>query len=272
MEASIVKADKITSCYLGPAISPEQFIPEHFFLYLIKGKIEGFDGYRKSTLEPGQYCIARRNHLARYSKQKDGGNFEKVVVIFDQPFLKTYQEKQQIEAARTEDNRAFIALSKNEKVPDFLQSLMPYYHGEGRLEEVVSNLKREELLTILLQTNPGLQNVLFDFGQPDKIDLEAFMNRNYKFNVKLERFAYLTGRSLSAFKRDFYAIFNTTPGQWLLQRRLQEARFLLQQKNVKVSDIYFDLGFENLSHFSFAFKKHFESSPTEIASAPPLVR
>jgi hypothetical protein len=29
------------------------------------------------------------------------------------------------------------------------------------------------------------------------------MIKNYKFNVNLERFAYLTGRSLSAFKRDF---------------------------------------------------------------------
>jgi AraC-like DNA-binding protein len=43
------------------------------------------------------------------------------------------------------------------------------------------------------------------------------MNNNYKFNVSIERFALLTGRSLSAFKRDFEKIFNDTPSHWLVQ-------------------------------------------------------
>lgn len=80
----------------------------------------------------------------------------------------------------------------------------------------------------------------------------------------MERFAYLTGRSLSAFKRDFAAIFSDTPGRWLVQRRLQEAHFLIEKKGQKPSDIYLDLGFEDLSHFSFAFKKRFGKSPSDI--------
>jgi len=59
----------------------------------------------------------------------------------------------------------------------------------------------------------------------------------------------MTGRSLSAFKRDFKAIFNETPGRWLIQKRLQEAYFLIDKKNKKASEIYLDLGFEDLSHF-----------------------
>jgi len=91
------------------------------------------------------------------------------------------------------------------------------------------------------------------------------MNRNYKFNVSVERFAYLTGRSLSGFKRDFKSIFNQTPNKWLVQKRLQEAHFLIQKKNEKPSEIYLELGFEALSHFSFAFKKLFGLTPTELA-------
>jgi len=90
------------------------------------------------------------------------------------------------------------------------------------------------------------------------------MNRNFKFNVSIERFAYLTGRSLSAFKRDFKATFNETPNHWLVQKRLQEAYFLIEKKNKKPSEIYVDLGFEDLSHFSFAFKKVFGLTPTEL--------
>lgn len=53
------------------------------------------------------------------------------------------------------------------------------------------------------------------------------MNKNYTFNANTERFTYLTGRSLSAFKRDFKTIFNETPSRWLTKKRLQETFFLL---------------------------------------------
>jgi AraC-like DNA-binding protein len=93
------------------------------------------------------------------------------------------------------------------------------------------NVKCSELLLILLKANPELANILFDFSNPEKINLEAFMNRNFKFNLSIERFAYLTGRSLSAFKRDFEKIFNATPGHWLVQKRLEEAYYLIDKKN-----------------------------------------
>jgi AraC-like DNA-binding protein len=120
------------------------------------------------------------------------------------------------------------------------------------------------LLIILLQNQPELAGVFFDYGIPEKINLEEFMYRNYTFNVSLQKFAYLTGRSLSAFKRDFKTIFHETPNRWLVQRRLQEAHFLIDKKNKKPSEIYLDLGFEDLSHFSYAFKKQFGLAPTEL--------
>ncbi|SEL02256.1 hypothetical protein SAMN05421740_103264 [Parapedobacter koreensis] len=51
----LTRADNIKSCYVGPAISPEQFIPEHFFLYLLKGKIAGFDGHKKYSMKAGEW-------------------------------------------------------------------------------------------------------------------------------------------------------------------------------------------------------------------------
>lgn len=91
------------------------------------------------------------------------------------------------------------------------------------------------------------------------------MNKNFKFNVSIQRLAYMTGRSLSAFKRDFKEIFNETPNRWLVQKRLQEAHFLIEKKNKKPTDIYMELGFEDLSHFSYVFKKQFGYAPTELS-------
>ncbi|MCK0190287.1 AraC family transcriptional regulator [Arenibacter sp. F20364] len=254
----------IKSCYIGPEISPEQFIPEHLFLFLAKGILSGYDGSNYVTMNPGDCCIVRKNHLVRYNKQKKIDEFEKVAVVFDEIFLKRFQEKYQPVRRGYKPKEVFIHLNNNEQITRFISSLMPYYDGKGKIKKEKQDSKREELLLILLEMQPELYGVFFDFGKPEKIDLEKFMNQNYKFNVGIERFAYLTGRSLSAFKRDFKQTFNDTPSRWLIQKRLQEAYFLIFKKNQKPSEIYIDLGFENLSHFSFAFKKQFGISPKNL--------
>ncbi|WP_316835446.1 AraC family transcriptional regulator [Pedobacter nutrimenti] len=255
------------SCYIGPEISPEQFISEHFFLFLVKGSITGYDGNKKYELKAGDSCIVKKNRLARYHKQTHDERMEKVVVIFDKAFLKSFQLKHQGTSSVTDNQNAFILLKRDDLINSFINSLTPYYGNNGKMDEVFSNIKREELLLILLQKDPELYNILFDFGIPEKIDLEEFMNRNYKFNVSIERFAYLTGRSLSAFKRDFKTIFQDTPSRWLVKRRLEEAYFLMEKKSKKPSDIYIDLGFEDLSHFSFAFKKKYGLAPSLLSKS-----
>lgn len=259
-----MKLTDIKSCYIGPEISPEQFVPEHFFLFIAKGKIHGYDGNTKQTLNAGEYCLVLKNRLARYNKERVNGEFEKVVVIFDEAFLRGFQERHKTRFSKFKSTRAFTRLNKSELIPKFIQSLMPYYHRGGKIEPAYADVKREELLIILLQQQPELAGIFFDYGIPQKVNLEAFMNRNFKFNVSIQRFAYLTGRSLSAFKRDFKATFDDTPNHWLMQKRLQEAHFLLDKKHKKPTEIYLDLGFEDLSHFSYAFKKSFGVAPTEL--------
>lgn len=84
------------------------------------------------------------------------------------------------------------------------------------------------------------------------------------FNVSVEAFAKLTGRSLSGFKRDFNKTFNKTPKQWLKEKRLEEAYYLIRHKQKKPSDIYLDLGFENLSHFYYSFKRKYGMTTSEV--------
>ena len=249
--------------YVGKEISPEQFIAEHTFAYVIKGIMNVYDGSKQISLYPGDAYLARKNRLARYNKEKVNNELEKVFVFFDEPFLRRFQERYQTTVVKFKSAETLIQIKKNELLPNYIQSLLPYYN-HGKIKDVFAEVKREELLLILLQQQPDLAGLFFDYGMPAKINLEEFMNRNFRFNVSMERFAFLTGRSLSAFKRDFKTIFNQTPHHWLVQRRLQEAYFLMERKNKKPAEIYLELGFEALPHFSFAFKKQFGLTPTEL--------
>ena len=250
--------------YIEPQISPEQFVPEHVFLYIIKGGIHCYDGNKSFTLKPGESYLFRKNRLLRYTKEKDT-QWEKVLLCLEEPFLKRFQEKHRLKTSKFDSPDSYVKLKPATLMPDYIHSLKPYY-DHGRIAAPFEDVKQEELLLILLQNQPELAEIFFDYGVPEKINLEEFMNRNYKFNVSIQRFAYLTGRSLSAFKRDFKAIFHETPSHWLVQKRLHEAYFLIEKKDKKPSDIYLDLGFEGLSHFSDAFKKHFGLSPTQLSA------
>lgn len=242
----------------------EQFIPDHVFLYVTRGAIAAYDGSKTYTLRQGDYCLVRKNRLARYNSEK-GSGFDRIFFCFEEDFLRGFQERHKVTATKYDREDTFVKINPTEKIPDFIQSLKPYTDAAGRLEAAFEDVKYEELLIILLQNQPALAGILFDYSRPEKINLEEFMNRNYKFNVSNERFAWLTGRSLSAFKRDFRATFGTSPGQWLTRRRLKEAYILIEKENKRASEIYLDLGFQDLSHFSLAFKKLFGVRPTEVA-------
>ena len=252
------------TCLIGPAIKPEQFIAEHLFFYLVNGSMSGYYGGKTYKLKSGEYGIVRKNRLGRIDSSQENHQAEKIIFVFDEPFLRGFQEKHKIVSTKFIADEPFLQLSDQELIPNFIRSLNPYYNDQGQIDQAFFDVKREELLLILLRLQPGLSGIFFDYGIPGKIDLEEFMERNYKFNVSIERFAYLTGRSLSAFKRDFKTIFNETPNRWLIQKRLKEAYFLIQDKHEKPSEIYQYLGFEALSHFSFAFKKRFGRTPTEL--------
>ncbi|UZR97189.1 helix-turn-helix domain-containing protein [Chondrinema litorale] len=236
-------------------ILKEQFIPDHVFIYIAKGGISFFDGNKTYILNAGDGCIARKNQLAKFILLESEDEFEPIIFCFEEAFLRTFQQKHKTQSSSFKTNDAFIEIRKTDLMDNFILSLKPYYKGIMELDEAFQDLKYEELLIILLKQDPDLAAVFFDFGIPEKINLEAFMNKNFKFNVSIKRFAFLTGRSLSSFKRDFKAIFNDSPSHWLVKRRLQEAYLLIEQKNEKPSDIYLDLGFESISHFSVAFKK-----------------
>ena len=90
------------------------------------------------------------------------------------------------------------------------------------------------------------------------------MQEHFRYNVSLPDLARLTGRSISSFKRDFNKIFGTTPYEWLKDRRLEEAYYLIDKKHLPPGDAAFLSGFVNYSHFSRSFKERYSISPSNL--------
>jgi AraC family transcriptional regulator, exoenzyme S synthesis regulatory protein ExsA len=218
------------------------------------------------SMRKGEMLLIGKNQLGQITKMPlPGEDYETIVISLQEDMLRKIALEEHIETTLKYTGPPNILIPGNDFLHGYFQSVIPYVRNQ---EEAVSAdmgmLKVKEGVKLLLHAMPGLTNFLFDFSEPYKIDLEEFMLGNFHFNIPVEKFAQLTGRSLAGFKRDFQKTFSMPPRQWLQERRLTEARHLIE-KNKKPSAIYLDLGFESLSHFSSSFKKKFGKTPSEWA-------
>lgn len=255
------------SCYFARNREGEQFASEHVFSYQISGTLIVNNGDKEYIFNEGDFRLIRRNQLLKFVKQPpQDGVFKSVSIYFDQAMLRSFSIEYGYKAVtgKNPKTETIIPLKGRPLYKSFMESLLPYIQGDELINDRLQVLKQREAIMMLLLSKPEIKDILFDFSEPGKIDLEAFMNKNFHFNVQLKRFAYLTGRSLATFKRDFEHIFHVSPSKWLQQRRLKEAHYLIREKGRTASDVYLEIGFEDLSHFSFAFKKMYGTSPSKL--------
>ncbi len=258
--------DKLVySCAFEKYRGDEEFIPEHFLGFQLSGETHAFYADGNTVITENQIVLVKKNQLIRTVKYPGkSGKYQFISITLDKGTLRQYALEHKIIVANGNGNKQKLFFEPDEFLTAYFFSLSPYINKTKEATPKLANLKIREAIELILQSNPDLKNVLFDFSEPYKIDLEEFMSQHYMFNVSVEVFAKLTGRSISGFKRDFAKVFDTTPKQWLRERRLDEAMYRIKQKKEKPSDFYLDLGFENLSHFYFKFKQKFGITTTEI--------
>lgn len=243
------------------------FLQHNTLVLQVSGQFTLETSGQKISMRKGEMLLIRKNQLAQLTKTPlPGEDYETIVISLQEDLLRKMALEEQIDAQQKYVGPPNILVPVNDFLKGYFQSIIPYVRNpEEKITDEMGILKVKEGVKLLLHAMPGLSKFLFDFSEPYKIDLEKFMLSNYHFNMPVEKFAQLTGRSLAGFKRDFKRTFDTSPRQWLQEKRLMEARHLIEQKHRKPSAIYLDLGFESLSHFSYSFKKKFGKAPSEWA-------
>ena len=145
----------------------------------------------------------------------------------------------------------------------FFASMRTYFAGKDMPSEPLLRLKLKELVISILTSgrNPALAAYFRRLADSDAPSVAEIMESNFRFNLSLEEYARLCHRSLSSFKREFQNTFQIPPGKWLLGKRLDYAAALFRGTQRNVTEVAFDSGFEDVSHFSRVFKERFAISP-----------
>lgn len=240
---------------------------DHTLIYIHSGELEITCGSRKTVLHPGDCAFMRRdNRMWLQKRVKDGCPYRSVVMKFSREYLREYfraLDSREIPSDAKRTREALVRFpSERLDVRSLFESLLPYFDAGATPDEDILRMKMAEGMLSILKTDANLYASLFDFVEPWKIDIADFMEKNYMNDLSMEEMAYYTGRSLATFKRDFKKISELTPQKWLIRRRLEAARELIRCGGRKVSEICFDVGFKNLSHFSKLYKETYGMAPT----------
>lgn len=261
--AKYITDDIKLSCYEDKLFKSDIMFDQHMLVWFISGETKIVQADATYFFKKGDIFLIPRNQLATIiNYPKDGQPHKTVVMHLSTARLRAFYAGLNVKPGALVSQKIHC-FSHHPLLESCLASLIPYFDMKD-LPENIASLKIREAISILRVTDKDIDNTLANFEEPGKIDLVDYMEKNFMFNMPIERFGYLTGRSLSTFKRDFKKAFGSTPQRWLTQKRLERAHYQIAEKNKKPLDVCYETGFENLSHFSFAFKKQFGYAPTAL--------
>ncbi len=262
---TIDKGKVFITCIMDKQFTWESIYPQHIVSFIYSGELTLSYGKNTLTFTAGDTILVSKNQLSRSIKTPlDGKPFKCVSIALPEENLRKFYLNHPILETWTENISKQRPIKPDALLESFFSSLLPYFEMQDKLPKEIVAIKIQEVLTIIDTIDKRASSILGTFSELGKIDLEKYMEEHFMYNLPLEKFAFLTGRSLTTFKSDFKKIFKNTPGKWLTEKRLNLAYHKITVEKQKITDVYHAVGFENLSHFSFAFKKAFGYSPSTM--------
>src|SRR5258708_27700481 len=165
------------------------------------------------VMEEGQLLLARRNQFAKSIKiPAESKEYQCISVVLSIERLRQFALDNEIVCEEKYTGKRTILLEPNGFLKGYFLSLLPYVEQWKNVSKKLASMKVNEAIELLLLLRPDLKSFLFDFADPHKQDLEAFMLKNFNYNTPIEHFPRISGRSLTNFKREFAEIFKTAPG------------------------------------------------------------
>jgi AraC family transcriptional regulator, exoenzyme S synthesis regulatory protein ExsA len=244
----------------------EGYVSAHAITLVLKGllQVESDNGERVQIGTNQMVFLPKGLYNISDIIPGDDSFFEAVVFFFDEDIINEFVTVNNIQPKKHVCAAAKV-MNYSAEVKLFTETLLKLYKGKTIIDRRMTHLKLYELLHLITTTNTGcFPEALATINNKQKRSLKEFMAANFAKPLSIEDYAYLTGRSVSSFRRDFIEHFGISPKQWLIDQRLDKARELLQRNHTTVSQVALEVGYENFSHFVKAFHKKYGIPPKQF--------
>ncbi len=267
--------DMLFVYYLCPQIERHVQLYTHFneIAFTLNGEKTLHHGEKSWTLSDGNAMFFRKT--AYNQELHETAGWEVLAFYFPDDFLRqVFNEHRSylpLKNLPSPPKDMLIKINVNEITRAFFYSILPYFTQKLPPREQLLELKFKELLFNVLSDpeNINLLAYVNSIQDQQKTPIWEVLEANYMFNLTVADYARLSDRSASSFKREFQDHYKTTPGRWLTQKRLEHVKLLLNTCKKNITEIAYDSGFENVSHFSRIFKEKYGASPLQYRNQKP---
>ena len=185
----------VYSCSFEKQRGPEPFVSENMLAYQVSGETHIYHEGGTLILKKDQVLLARKNQLANTIKIPATDQEYKVVsLILSEERLQQYAMTNNIGTDVRYRGERMLLLKSDSYFNTYFLSLLPYVEQSRPVNDKLAGIKISEAIELILQQDKSLRNFLFDFSEPNKIDIKGFMENNFRYNTPIETFAKLTGR------------------------------------------------------------------------------
>ncbi|ETN96947.1 helix-turn-helix domain-containing protein [Zhouia amylolytica] len=239
----------------------------HSIVYVLNGQKKWITPDNDYLVQADQSIFIRKG--AFKNQQYFEESFCVLMFFMKDDFIKNCIENdirnETTELHKMEHPEVIYRIDVTESLRVLYESFFSYLKEPNKTPQKIVELKfREMLMNICLNPkNKNIKNVLFTLAQQSEYPIEQIMEEQYFYNLNIEEYARLCGKSLSTFKRYFKKAYNTTPSKWLLSKRLNLARELMLNTDFTIQQICYDCGFESDSHFVRSFKSTYGITPNK---------
>lgn len=204
-------------------------------------------------------------HFLDLLKQKDDETVEVIIVhLFPEILKKLYVGELPALIEKRNYTQQSQVVRSSDIIAKFIESLEFYFKNPLLVNNDLIELKIKELILLLVQTkNVGsILDLVTDLYSTRSIHLKNMIEWHLFSNLSVEELAKLSNLSLSSFKREFKAEFNDTPNNYINLKKVEKAKELLRMTQMQISEIAYEVGFNDSLYFTRLFKKKTGTSPT----------
>ncbi|ADY51683.1 transcriptional regulator, AraC family [Pseudopedobacter saltans DSM 12145] len=243
-------------------------------VYIIKGSGLQFTGDHIHPFKPGDLIMfgSQLPHLWRsdeiYLQPNASEKLEAIVLhfspdCFGRDFFSLAENKQIAKLLDT----AKKGIRVNGKSKESIAAIMHQLLGSEGSRRIILLLQILEVLSISAELEIVNQQSNIEFNSATEIDrlnnVYQFLLDNYTREIELKEIAEIANITPHAFCRYFKSRTRKTFSGFLIELRINHAAKLLIESNKSVSEICYESGFNNFSHFNKSFKSIIGRTPLQ---------
>ncbi|MEH6537368.1 MAG: AraC family transcriptional regulator [Psychroserpens sp.] len=251
-------------------ISKQQILlNKNTFSFLQEGTKEVFFDNSSCSIDNSQFLLMKSGHCLMTEKLSNvKEKYKSILFFFSNEAVLKFIRKFELNQTNTEVHYSTYSFKYDAFIKGFANSILDISKLSKSIQKNILDAKFEEIMLYLIE----FKGVDFLYSLINNSDNQSqkfiqTIESNQLNKLSVKELSFLSNMSVSTFKREFEKHFHKSPSKWFQEKRLEHSAFLLKNNSKRPSDIFEEIGYENLSNFIQAFKVKFGVTPKQYQSS-----